>query len=152
MPLDHVFGDARLRDFKPELEQFAVDARRAPQGVLDTHSPDQCAQLGVNPRPPSKRGDFQRQYRRKPARCQRTSVSGRMTAMIFRTDGNHRYSWIKNMRSLFVSRTRLCTIRRNITTWCRSAAFSASSRLVDLNGATQTLRTKHSSAIIVRRR
>src|SRR5438309_3267998 len=55
MPLDHVFGDARLRDFKPELEQFAVDARRAPQRVLDTHSPDQCAQLGVNPRPPSKR-------------------------------------------------------------------------------------------------
>jgi hypothetical protein len=55
MPLDHVFGDARLRDFKPELEQFAVDARRAPQRVLDTHSPDQCAQLGVNLRPPSKR-------------------------------------------------------------------------------------------------
>jgi hypothetical protein len=55
VPLDHVFGDARLRDFKPELEQFAVDARRAPQRVLDTHSPDQCAQLGVNLRPPSKR-------------------------------------------------------------------------------------------------
>ena len=51
-----------------------------------------------------------------------------------------------------VSRTRLCTIRRNITTWCRSAAFSGSSRLVDLNGETKTLRTKHSSAIIVRRR
>ena len=28
MPLDHVFGDARLPRFKPELEQFAVDARR----------------------------------------------------------------------------------------------------------------------------
>jgi hypothetical protein len=55
MPLDHVFGDARLRDLNPELEQFAVDARRAPQRVLDTHSPDQCAQLGVNPQPPSKR-------------------------------------------------------------------------------------------------
>jgi hypothetical protein len=25
---DHVLGDARLRDFKPELEQFAVDAWR----------------------------------------------------------------------------------------------------------------------------
>src|SRR5262245_10646993 len=24
MPLDHVFGDARLRDLKPEFEQFAV--------------------------------------------------------------------------------------------------------------------------------
>jgi hypothetical protein len=29
-PSDHVLGDARLRDLKPELEQFAVNARRAP--------------------------------------------------------------------------------------------------------------------------
>jgi hypothetical protein len=28
---DHVLGDARLRDLKPEREQFAVDAWRAPQ-------------------------------------------------------------------------------------------------------------------------
>jgi hypothetical protein len=28
--LDHVLGNARLRDFKPEFEQFAVDAWRAP--------------------------------------------------------------------------------------------------------------------------
>jgi hypothetical protein len=83
-------------------------------------------------RPPNER-DFQRQYRRKPARCQRTRVSGRMTVMTFRTDGNHRYSWMKNKRSLFVSRTRLCTIRRNTTTWCRSAAFSASSLIPSPN-------------------
>src|ERR1700680_4067841 len=29
-PLAHVIGEARLGDFKPELEQFAVNARRAP--------------------------------------------------------------------------------------------------------------------------
>jgi hypothetical protein len=28
---DHVLGDARLSDLKPELEQFAVDAWRAPK-------------------------------------------------------------------------------------------------------------------------
>jgi hypothetical protein len=28
-PFDHVLGDARLRDLKPELEQFAVDTWRA---------------------------------------------------------------------------------------------------------------------------
>jgi hypothetical protein len=28
---DHVLGDARLRDFKPELEQFAVNAWRTPK-------------------------------------------------------------------------------------------------------------------------
>ncbi|MGZ3329986.1 MAG: hypothetical protein ACXU85_22780, partial [Xanthobacteraceae bacterium] len=44
---DHILGDARLRNLKPELEQFAVDTWRAP------HSPDQCAQLRVDLRSPS---------------------------------------------------------------------------------------------------
>src|SRR6476620_7571134 len=30
-PLDHVLGDTRLRDLKPKLEQFAVNAWRAPK-------------------------------------------------------------------------------------------------------------------------
>src|SRR5580704_3651584 len=42
---DHVLGDARLRDLKPELEQFAVDAWRAPKRILHAHPPDQRAQL-----------------------------------------------------------------------------------------------------------
>ena len=61
-------------------------------------------------RPPSER-DFQCQYWRKPARCQRTRVSGRMILMALRTDGNHRYSWTKNKRSLFVNWTRPRTLR-----------------------------------------
>jgi hypothetical protein len=40
---------ARLCDFKPKLEQFAVDARRSPKRVLGTHSRmrqgGQCANL-----------------------------------------------------------------------------------------------------------
>src|SRR5262245_21591678 len=51
-PLDHVFGDARLRDLKPQLQQLAVDARRSPQWVLDAHLPDQRPQLRANLRPP----------------------------------------------------------------------------------------------------
>jgi hypothetical protein len=50
---DHVLGDARLRDFKPELEQFAVDAWRTPKRIFDAHPPDQCAQLRVDLRAPS---------------------------------------------------------------------------------------------------
>src|SRR6202790_323915 len=42
---DHVLGDARLRDLNPELEQFAVDAWRAPKRILHAHPPDQRAQL-----------------------------------------------------------------------------------------------------------
>jgi hypothetical protein len=45
--LDHVLGDARLRDFKPELEQFAVDAWRAPKRIFDAHPPDQRSAVAL---------------------------------------------------------------------------------------------------------
>src|SRR5664280_704171 len=54
-PLDHVLGDARLRDFKPELEQFAVNTRCAPKWILDAHPSDQCTEICFNQRPPSPR-------------------------------------------------------------------------------------------------
>jgi hypothetical protein len=38
-PLGHVFGDTRLCDLKPELEQLAMDARRTPQRIFDAHLP-----------------------------------------------------------------------------------------------------------------
>lgn len=47
-PLDHVLSDARLRDLKPELEQFAVGTRRSPKRVLDAHPPDQRAQVRLD--------------------------------------------------------------------------------------------------------
>jgi len=50
---DHVLGDAGLRDLKPELEQFAVNAWRAPKRIFDAHPPDQRAQLRVDLRSPS---------------------------------------------------------------------------------------------------
>jgi hypothetical protein len=49
----HILGDARLRDLKPELEQFAVDAWRAPKRIFDAHPPDQYAQLRVDLRSPT---------------------------------------------------------------------------------------------------
>jgi hypothetical protein len=39
-PFDHVLGDAGLRDLKPELEQFAVNAWRTPKRVFYAHPPD----------------------------------------------------------------------------------------------------------------
>src|ERR1700730_16110512 len=50
---DHVLGDARLCDLKPELEQFAVNAWRAPKRVFDAHPPDQRTQLRFDLRSPS---------------------------------------------------------------------------------------------------
>jgi hypothetical protein len=38
--LGHVLGNRRLRDLDPQLQQFAMNAWCAPQGVLLTHPPD----------------------------------------------------------------------------------------------------------------
>jgi len=50
--LNMYLGDARLRDLKPELEQFAVDAWRAPKRIFEAHPPDQYAQRRVDLRSP----------------------------------------------------------------------------------------------------
>src|SRR6476620_4242541 len=50
---DHVLGDARLSDLNPELEQFTMDARRAPKRIFHAHLPDQRAQLRFDLRSPS---------------------------------------------------------------------------------------------------
>jgi hypothetical protein len=41
---DHVLRDDRLRNLKSKLEQFAVDARRAPKRVVAAHLLDQRTQ------------------------------------------------------------------------------------------------------------
>jgi hypothetical protein len=67
------------------------------------------------------------------------------TVTTCRIDGNPRYSWIKNQRSLFVSRTRPCSLRLKTFKRCRSTAFPASSRNFDSNGEARTARTKQNS-------
>src|SRR6476646_4924454 len=52
-PFDHVLSDARLRDLKPELEQLAVDAWRAPKRIFNAHPPNQHAELRFDLRSPS---------------------------------------------------------------------------------------------------
>src|ERR1700704_181408 len=56
--LDHVLRDAGLSDLEAELEQLAVDARRSPQWIVNTHVPDQRAQVRVNLRTASKEAGF----------------------------------------------------------------------------------------------
>src|SRR5258708_1237977 len=85
--LDHV-GDARLRDLNPEVEQFAVDTWRAPKLVLRAHLPDQRAQFRLDRWSSSLATCFPTPKRRKPALCQRTSVSGRRIMRTGRIDGN----------------------------------------------------------------
>src|SRR6516164_3750626 len=55
---------------------------------------------------------------------------------------------MKNKRSPFLSRTRPRTFRRNMRSRRRSAAFSASSRLFDLNGEASRVSKRQNRAII----
>jgi hypothetical protein len=135
--LNHVFGDTRLRDCKPELKQFTMDTRRSPQRVLDAHLPDKRLQLRVDLR---------------PVRCQRTTVSGWTIVRTFKIDGNHRYSWIKNQRSLFVSRTRPCILRRKTIKLMSERCIFCLKPALRLEWRGKMASTKHSSAIMVRRR
>jgi hypothetical protein len=52
-PPDHVLGNARLADIDAELEQFAMDARCAPERVGQAHVPDQLTDLQRDSRPPA---------------------------------------------------------------------------------------------------
>jgi hypothetical protein len=52
-PLDHVLGNARLSDFKPKLEQFAMHTRCSPKRVFYAHPPDQPAKIRLDLWPPS---------------------------------------------------------------------------------------------------
>ena len=47
---DHILADRRFSDFDAKYQQFAVNARRTPQRVVAADWPDQCSNLGVNPR------------------------------------------------------------------------------------------------------
>src|SRR5215831_13255173 len=109
-PFDHVLGDARLRDLKPQLKEFAVDAWRAPKRIFDAHPPDQDAQLRLDPRSPSpwarlptpiaaKSGSVPTHERLGPNDCENLQDCWKPAVQ-------QRYSWIKNQRSRFVSRTR----------------------------------------------
>ena len=56
--LDHVLRDARLSDFKAELEQLAMDTGGAPQRIVNTHLPDLRAQVRVDLRTASRGAGF----------------------------------------------------------------------------------------------
>ena len=62
---------------------------------------------------PACRRDFQRQNERKPARCQRTIVSGRTIVTAFRMDGASRYSRMKTRRSDILRTGRFVALRHS---------------------------------------
>src|SRR5215204_3579172 len=54
-PPRHQPRDRPLRDLKPQLQQFPMDARRTPEWVRDDHLPDQASDVGADLRPAAAR-------------------------------------------------------------------------------------------------
>ena len=75
-PLGHVFCHRGLPDLDAELEQLAMDARCAPEGIGDAHLANELANIGCGPRSSTSGSRFPAPIGRKPARCQRITVSG----------------------------------------------------------------------------
>ena len=76
-----IFRDAGFTDLDAELQQLAVNARRAPRGVRLRHRADQRADLRGNCRRPIRGRLFHVQKRRKARRCHAMTVSGRTMTM-----------------------------------------------------------------------
>src|SRR5262245_35792350 len=45
---DHILGNRRLSDLESKLEQFTVNAGRAPEPVLPAHPPNELAQFAAD--------------------------------------------------------------------------------------------------------
>src|SRR6516162_719825 len=85
---------------------------------------------------PTRRRDLQRQDRRKPLRCQRTSVAGLKTTAASSKEGNSRYSQTKIKRSAERSLSLAGADRCSTTSCWRRNAISASRAACDLNTPT----------------
>jgi hypothetical protein len=98
--------DGSLRQHKAEFLQFSVGPRCAPVGVLLGQAANQCAKFRRDPRATATRPDFQRQYRRKPARCQPTTVSGFTITKASCQRGHVLRRTVQNSRSIALNRGR----------------------------------------------
>jgi hypothetical protein len=134
-PRSHVLCNTCLADIDAELKQFAGDGRAPQNGLARLISrisrPISSGALGLAPR----RLDFQRQNDRNPARCQRTTVSGRTMASASTMVGARRYSTTNTNRSKVPKTNLFGLLRRSTLTLicCRRTRISASSRSLELS-------------------
>ena len=109
----HVLRNGGLADIDAELEELSMDAGSTPERIGEAHLADQPPNFRRYAGLPARRRDFQRQNERKPARCQRTIVSGRTIVTAFRMDGASRYSRMKTRRSDILRTGRFVALRHS---------------------------------------
>ena len=83
---------------KAELEQLTMNARSTPEQIFNAHPPDQRPQSYRDLRPASQVSRFPTPITAKPARCQRTRVSGRKVVMALRIELLVREILSRNLR------------------------------------------------------
>jgi hypothetical protein len=102
---------------------------------------------GTFGRPPRGR-DFHRQYKRKPARCQRITVTGLTIAKALSTSGAKPWSPTNTKRSILPRIGRFGDLRRRILSWWRSTRISISREARDRNNPISPHQISLQSAII----
>src|SRR6266480_7845770 len=132
-PPNHVLGNRRLPDLDAKLEEFAVDPWSALERVGDADVADQLPTSRGTFRRPPRGHDFHRLYKRKPARCQRITVSGLTIAKAFSTSGAKPYSPTNTTRWILPRIGRFGELRRRMLSWWRSTRISISSEARDRN-------------------
>ena len=132
----HILRHARLSDIDAELEQFSMDPRRPHSGLAMLISRiSRRISSGTVGLPPRRR-DFQRQYDLKPARYQRTMVSGLTIANASQTLGNNRWRPTNINRSMVLKESFFGAARRRTSISCRKVKISASSVVRDRSRST----------------
>ena len=123
--------------YRSQVEQLTVYPGRSPQWIGDAHPADQIADFGRYrpaaraasrlPAPVSPRN---------PARCQRSTVSGRTIASASQAPGNSRQAHPNSHLSLAKNGSRVGLPRRNTMICCRSTKTSVSNAARDRNRST----------------
>ena len=156
MAAHHIFADTGLADVDAEPEQFTVNPLCTPTRIFAAHPAEQVANLAGNDRSSRLASPvFSRsRNRRKPARCQATTVSGLTIASAERQSlqicdrATHirRGPWGRP-RAFFAQ-------RRRMPIWCRSVRFSscraAGERKIEERVASGLERNVHRSIIPLR--
>jgi hypothetical protein len=125
-PAHHILGNAGLPISIPSLSSSPWIRGAPHKGLAMLISRINCRiSVGTAGRP-RPRLDFQRQNNRKPARCHRTTVSGRTMASASRAFGNRRQTQPRTILSTARNGTRLGLPRRSTMICCRSTRISAS--------------------------
>ena len=121
---DHVFSDSCLRDIDSEFEQFAMNSRGSPEGIISLMVRMRLrTSLEIPGLPDLLCRHFQVQNKRNPLRCQVMTVSGSTMTSVERHSSQKRKSQIQRKRSQTRILGRL-TERFKTMIWCRRARIS----------------------------